>query len=417
MNWISWVCFGICSGIILSCFRRGADFLSPARVFGFIWSLAIGLTDLKFSALQHEWNFDSWILLLIAVTAFLLGTFIAYVLNLNKKIIPIPIMRQLLKRERVHETRLFWLICLSVVVYGAAYIVNFLLKGWLPISTVGTAKSRVEFNVTGLTMLIYSVSFIIFFILLYYLKAEGKKSRKVFLSIILPIVMGSFVLFVSRYHIILVVFICIPLFYYSTKYINLKTGLTLFVGVTAFFYWISSIRLSNVITTYLYTVSKMKFPKEYAIFTEPYMYLAMNLENFARSVNRLDYHTYGYFTFDFITSLTGLKYWVVEYFNIDRMPFLFSGYNTYTAFWWFYCDYGVIGLALIPWVLGFSTGLLYYRMRSMPGIKNITAYGVMVFVMFISYFNFPISFLWFEYILLVIYLFLRWTIIPIEEYA
>jgi oligosaccharide repeat unit polymerase len=417
MNWISWVCFGICSWIILSCFRPGADFLSPARVFGFIWSFAIGITVLKFSALQHEWNFDSWMLLLIAVAAFLLGIFIAYVLNLNRKIIPIPVMREVLKREQVRESRLFWSICLSVVVYGAAYIANFLVKGWLPIATVGTAKSRVEFNVTGLTMLIYSVSFIIFFILLYYLKVEGKKNRKVFLSFILLIVMGSFVLFVSRYHIIMVVLICIPLFYYSTKHINLKTGLTLFIGVTAFFYWISSIRLSNVITTYLYTVSKMRFPKAYAMLTEPYMYFAMNLENFARSVNRLEYHTYGYFTFDFVTSLTGMKYWLVEYFNIDRMPFLRSGYNTYTAFWWFYYDYGVIGLALIPWVLGFCTGLLYYRMRSKPGIKNMTAYGVMVFVMFISYFNFPIAFIWFDYILLAMFLILRWTIIPVEEYA
>jgi oligosaccharide repeat unit polymerase len=417
MNWISWVCFGVCSGIILSCFKRGADFLSPARIFGFVWSLSIGLTELKFSSLQHEWNFDSWALLLIAIAAFLIGTFIAYVLNLDKKIISIGEMRQLMKREKIRESRLFWLICLAVVVYGIAYYVNYLLKGWLPISTVGTGKSRVEFNITGLTMLIYSISFIIYFVFLYFLKVSGKKSQKTFLSFLLLLVMGSFVLFISRYHIIMVVFICIPLFYYSTNYIRLRTGLTLFVSITAFFYWISSIRLSNVITTYLYTVSKMKFPKEYAMFTEPYMYFVMNLENFARSVNRLDYHTYGYFTFDFITSIAGIKYWIVEYFNIDRMPYLLSGYNTYTAFWWFYIDYGVIGLALIPLLLGFSIGLLYYRVRTMPSIKNITAYGVMVFVMFISYFNFPLSFIWFEYILLMMYLILRWTIIPMEEFV
>jgi oligosaccharide repeat unit polymerase len=417
MNWISWICFGICSGIILSCFKRGADFLSPARIFGFIWSFSIGLTELKFSSLQHEWNFDSWILLFIAIAAFLIGTFIAYVLNLGKEMISIPKMRQLLRREKVREKRLFWLICLGVLVYGLSYYANFLVKGWLPISTIGTAVSRVDFNVSGLTLLIYSVSFVIFFILLYYLKVEGNKSSKTFLTIILLIVIGTFVLFVSRYPIILVAILCIPLLYYSTNYIRLRTGIIIFVGVTAFFYWISSIRLSNVVVTYLYSVSKMRFPKAYAMLTEPYMYFVMNLENFARSVNLLDYHTYGYYTFDFITSIAGLKYWIVEYFNIDRMPFLLSGYNTYTAFWWFYCDFGVIGLALIPFVLGFSTGLLYYRVRSMPSTKNITAYGVMVFVVVISYFNFPLSFLWFEYILLVLYLFLRWTIKPIEEHA
>jgi hypothetical protein len=32
--------------------------------------------------------------------------------------------------------------------------------------------------------------------------------------------------------------------------------------------------------------------------------------------------------------------------------------------------------------------------------------------MFISYFNFPIAFLWFEYNVLALYWLLRWTIVP-----
>jgi hypothetical protein len=75
-------------------------------------------------------------------------------------------------------------------------------------------------------------------------------------------------------------------------------------------------------------------------------------------------------------------------------------------------DFGVIGLALIPLILGFSSGLLYYRMRGGPTIKNVTAYGVMVFVIFFTFFNLPTSFLWFEYNLLAMYLILRWTMIP-----
>ena len=191
----------------------------------------------------------------------------------------------------------------------------------------------------------------------------------------------------------------------------------MFSCVIGFFYWISSIRLSNVVATYLYTISKMKFPKKYAFFTEPYMYFVMNLENFARSVNKLDHHTYGYYTFDFVTAISGLKYWIYNYFNMNRFLYLESSYNTYTALWWFFIDFGVLGLALIPWLLGLSTGSLYYRMRSRPSLKNITAYGVMVFVMVISFFNFPFSFLWFEYNLLMMYLFLRWTIMRREEYV
>jgi hypothetical protein len=124
----------------------------------------------------------------------------------------------------------------------------------------------------------------------------------------------------------------------------------------------------------------------------------------------LDFHTFGYFTFDFVAAVTGLKYWLLEYFGFSRTPYLVSGYNTYTAFYWFYSDFGVPGLFHIPLVLGFSVALVYYRMRTMPTIKNIVAYAVMVFVMLISFFNFPMMNLWFESNVLLIYFVLRLTV-------
>lgn len=417
MSWVSLICFGICVGIILSVFRRGADPFSPARVFGFVWSFSVALADLKLSALQHVWNFDSWILLLTGISAFLVGTFIAYVLYLKRKLMPVSAMRVLLKHEQVRETRLFWLICLIVVVYSVSYLINFLVKGWLPIEAAARYISRVDFNVTGLTFLIFLVPSIVFFAVLYFLKVKGKKARKFFLTVMLLVVLGSFLLFVSRFQIVLVFVICITFFYYATPYIRPRAGAILLLIATAFFYWISSLRSSHVVSTFLYSMSKMKFSKDYAIISEPYMYFAMNLENFARSVNRLDHHTYGYYTFDFVTAIAGLKYWVYDYFSMNRHPYLISGYNTYSALWSFFYDFGVVGLAVIPWVLGFGTGLLYYRMRSRPSIKNVTAYGVMVFVVFFSFFVFPLSFLWFEFNLLVMYFVLRWTITPKKDLA
>ncbi|MCX6120430.1 MAG: O-antigen ligase [Ignavibacteriales bacterium] len=412
MSWISWICFGICLGIIFLAIRRHADPFSPARIFGFVWSFSIALTELKFSAFQHSWTLESWILLLTAIIAFLIGTFIAYVLNLQKELIPLNTMRNLLSEEKINESRLFWLICLSVAVYSFSYIVSLSVKGWLPIFVVGSKISRVDFNISGLTLFLFSASFIIFFTIIYILMVKGNKAKKNILVVLSLITVGSYVLLLQRYQIIMAGVICFVLLYYASHYIRPKTVIILFTVVTAFFYWIMSLRLGNLLMIYMYRVSKMNFSKDYAFLTEPYMYVVMNLENFARSVNLLEYHTYGYFTFDFITAISGLKYWIIDYFNLSRMPYLTSSYNTYTAFWWFYSDFGVIGLASIPFILGFSSGLIYYRMRSKPSIKNVTAYGLMIFVMFITYFNFPISFLWFEYNLLVIYLFLRWTIIP-----
>jgi oligosaccharide repeat unit polymerase len=205
---------------------------------------------------------------------------------------------------------------------------------------------------------------------------------------------------------------CFTLLYYATHRIRLKTALPLLLAVTGFFYWIATLRLGSLLATYTYFSSRMRFSRSLAFLTEPYMYVVMNLENFARSVNRLEHFTYGYFSFDSIVSTTGIEKWAGQYFGIDRYPFLVSGYNTYTAFWVFYRDFGVFGLVAIPLVLGLSVGFLYYRMRIAPTIARVTAYGVMVFVMFISFFLFPIPFLWFEYNLIALYLILRWAMVP-----
>jgi len=411
MSGISWICFSICVCLLLSLFRHGGDPLSPSRIFGFIWSLSIGLADLKFSAYQQTWSTTGWMLLLIAVFAFLVGTFAVYVLNLKRNLKPIPIMRELLGKEQVKENRLFWLTCVVFVVYVVSYVINYVVKGWLPIEASAKNLSRVDFNVTGLTFLIYLVPAIMFFITLYFIKVSGKKVKKIILVLLGTITLFSFLLFVSRFQIIFAFVLCGTLLYYGTHYIRPRTALMMATGVVAFFFWISSIRLSKFVALFLYYHSRMNFPKAYAFFTEPYMYFVMNLENFVRAANQLDYHTYGYYTFDFITAAAGLKYSLYEYFNLNRHPFLISGYNTYSAFWSFYCDFGVVGLALIPFLLGFGVGLLYYRMRSAPTIKNVTAYGIMIFVVAFTFFVFPLSFLWFEFDLLVIYVTLRWTIV------
>ena len=407
MSWVSWVSFAVCFGIVLTSIRREADYLSPARIFGFVWSLAIGLTDLKLSRYQVEWTTESWMMLLLGIMSFLVGTLIAYVLNLGRPMVPIRTMRQVLLKEEIDESRLFWIITASVAVYGISYIVIYLVKGFLPVFVVGTKISRTDFYVFGFGVLINSTAFIILFTLLYHLLVKGNKARKRFLLFITIIAVGSYFLLLQRFQIVMAAMLCFTVLYYGTHRIRLTTVVPLVAGVTGFFYWISSLRLGSLVATYTYYSAKMKFPKAYTLFTEPYMYLAMNLENFARAVNRLDHFTFGYFTFDFVTAAAGLKYWISDYFNLDRTPYLISGYNTYTAFWQFYRDFGIPGLVLIPLLLGFGIGIVYYRMRSRPTIGSVTAYGVMVFVMFISYFNFPAAFLWFEYNVLAMYWIVR----------
>jgi oligosaccharide repeat unit polymerase len=117
----------------------------------------------------------------------------------------------------------------------------------------------------------------------------------------------------------------------------------------------------------------------------------MNLENFARAVDKLDFHLYGYFLMDPLLALVGLKHWLAEYFSIERLPFLISGYNTFTFHWWYYYDFGVIGVALLPFLTGMVTAHLYDRLRTHPEPLHMMMYAACVLLMVISYFMNPLN--------------------------
>ena len=93
MTWISFICFILLFILLFSLFKKETDVFSPARLFLIIWSLAIGLADLKLSRYQINWTNYSWIMLLISLSSMLIGMFIVYVINLDKPLKKIESIR------------------------------------------------------------------------------------------------------------------------------------------------------------------------------------------------------------------------------------------------------------------------------------------------------------------------------------
>ena len=83
--------------------------------------------------------------------------------------------------------------------------------------------------------------------------------------------------------------------------------------------------------------------------------------------------------------------WLAEYFAIERLPYLISGYNTFTFHWWYYYDFGVIGVALLPFLTGMVTAHVYARLRTRPTPLDMMMYAGCVLLMVISYFMNPLN--------------------------
>lgn len=248
---------------------------------------------------------------------------------------------------------------------------------------------------------------ILFFCAIFLVKVPSETGRKVLLVLVALLTFASYVLLLSRYQLIMGLTIAVVFLYYATTKIRLWTVLAFLGAAVLVSVVILSFRSGELFQLFLWKTSKMHISKEFAFLTEPYMYVVMNLENFVRGVERLEQHTLGLMSADFVLALSGLKHPIREYLRVESLPYLTSGYNTYTSFWTYYRDFGVGGLAALQFLLGMIIAGVYYRMRMAPSLGKIIAYAICVFVMMLSFFINILSNLWFVSICLGVYVLYR----------
>ncbi|MGA7160722.1 MAG: O-antigen polymerase [Bacteroidota bacterium] len=400
MTLVSFFCFLIASLIALSCLPKGSDLFSPARVFGFIWSIAIGLADLKLSGFQHTWGVFAWITLLLGILSFLSGVFIVQVLCLDKNLYSIDNVRDSIRREVFRDDVLFIIIIMLFICYVSAYVAEWQVYGALPIFSAYPDKARVEIGIFGVHLFVLVFPIILFLIFEYFILARRGLFRRLFLLSLFVTVFFSYFLLLNRFLYVMFFFMAVGFAYYSSRVVKLRyvVGFVAFLLVSL--WYIQSFRESRYAENYLYVVSKMRFASTYAALTTPYMYIVMNLENFARAVERLEQHTFGYFSLDALMALIGIKHWIGDYFGIKERVFLNSGYNTFPFFWDYYYDYGLLGLTVLPGLLGSFIALLHKQMRTRPSVRSAAFYSMAIFVMVISFFTNVISSLNFVFALI-----------------
>lgn len=400
--------------MFLSLFKKETDVFAPARLFILVWSLSIGLVELKFSGLQKVWSTYSWIVVFVNIFSVLLGMFIVFVFNFWREKKPTSEIRNTITSFSINSELLYKIIVTLFLAYIISYIAIYLVVGFIPFFTARPDITRTKWNLFGAGLIVHSVPTIMYLIVIYYLKVKRNYIKKSFLTVILITTFISYLLLLQRFDLVIFIVLTAVFLYYGTNKLKGRYVLFFVFIIIAFMYGISNIRASNLFMEYLYYGGKMKFSKDYAIFTEPYMYISMNIENFANAVDKLTSFTYGYYTFDFILALTGLKHWLFEYGNIQMFPFLINDtYNTYTMFFVYYRDFGILGSFIFPLLLGIASSSAFSNLKRFPNINSISLYGVFVFVIIFSFFIPMLSWLHFVYNLAIIYLLTK--IIVIEK--
>jgi len=391
--------------LLSTLFKKGSDIFSPARLFAMVWTFVLGLTELKLSHFQFSWSTYSWFILLISLFAVLLGIFVVYVINYPQEQDPINYVRFSFINSYLNKESLYKIILGLFIAYIVSYIIIYLVVGFIPLFTAMPNIARTKWSLFGFGLIVHLAPTILYFIVVYFFTAGKSLSNKFLLVIVFLITFVSFLLLLQRFDLVISIILTVVFLYYGTKKFNSKTVFIVLILFILFMYGISSLRTSSLILEYLHKTARMKYSAKYAMLTEPYMYFVMNLENFAHAVNKMTTFNYGFYSFDFILALSGVKHWLSEYLNLTEYPFLVSrDYNTYGMFFAFYRDFGIVGVTVLPFIFGFILGKLYFRMRKKPNLNTISLYGIFVMAILFSFFNPMLSWLYFELNLAIIYL-------------
>ncbi len=405
MSIVSIICFISFSLLLFSFLKKGTDIFSPARLFILVWSFAIGLTDLKLSGYQFTWSFYSWFMLFLPLISVLVGMFVIYVINQNKPVSTINFTRSALNDSIINSNILFQATLLLFIAFIVSYLVSYLVIGYVPLFTKYPGTSRVNWGIFGFGLFIQSFPSIIYFGALYLVIVKRNHLRKFIVSLIILASFITYAFLLQRYYVVFAIIVSGISLYYLSRIFNPRNVLIILVCLIAIMYSMTFVRFSTTIANYLYYTSRMKISIKYAFVTEPYMYIVMNLENFAHAVEKLYRFTYGVYTFDFIFALTGIKHPLAEYLSLSDYPGLITGgYNTYTMFFVYYRDFGILGLGILPFMMGSAFSFSYYKMKQSPNINSISVYAIFAFVILFSFFIPIVTFLHFIFNFFIIFI-------------
>ena len=384
--------------IALYWFLRGSrkphwDPLDPARLYGTVWFAAICVTTMYLSDLQMRWTLLSWICILGSVLAYLAGVWLAgkpTMLGASAGVYA-TVIDVLEPKRFMTAVKYLYLVCLG------GYVWRIHSAGSIPALADNVEETRWRFydieNGTTIDKVTANLAFLFSAVVItcalsYILRNRGfKKSRRTELSTFL--LLGSALLFLIsttfRGAILPPLVVVAALYHYLRRNFRVWTlALALLATVSAALGLVVYRHLSsasyNLQTAY--TLAEMRIPPEYALFAEPYTYVALSFDNIVKVFERPLQPTLGILTFRPLWTILGLKRMLLEDVNLPFLPAY--GFNTATYLFPFYEDFGILGVLLFPFFFGWVSGKLYSAMQTSGRLVHAVAYSFVVMLILFS---------------------------------
>lgn len=373
--------------------------VSPPAVFSISWIGGAGVSCLKLSRLQTDWESLTWISIFCAYIAFIAGyslsNYIAGRKDKNRKADdPARKKKAVQQRKKaVHSfsenkesAELNRVLYIMLNAIAAVSVISFLTEayilGYIPLFTTDTPHAYSYFHVSGLHY--FTVSFCLLPALgavclwnEYKSDDQGKAlqlstARRADITLCMSAGVLIPILLVSRYQLFFGILLAgFSLLVLNGSHLNVKLNLktvsavlAALVILTALYVFITIERAHSV--EYLNSIFEMKYSRLPIFISQPYIYIANNFDNLNCLVKELENHTNGLRMLFPLIALTGLKFIKPE---LCSFPLYVTKeeLTTVTLIYDSYYDFGIAGVIIFCLAVGFVIAYIEEKAEGSKG--------------------------------------------------
>jgi len=346
-------------------YRRSGNPLHLRALFSAFWIGGQGISCLKLSHLQTDWELETWACFFVAYTAFwVMFELIDKKLSVRETWSGSKLLCESDDMGRGYELGLFTAVILLTLVSFSAFTLEAVVLGYVPFFVRGVPHAYSYFHISGVHYFTVSCVLVPSMAVVLFVTEKGLAFwKKVVVILATMIALTIPVLCVSRFQLIFAVILAVLTFMQVSGVKKIRY-LFMAAGALIPLYVVLTIARSHDVE-YLNGIFEMRNINTPIFITQPYMYIANNYDNFNCLVRELPAHTMGIKGLFPLWALTGLKFLKPE---LVAFPLYTTKeeLTTVTLFYDAYYDFGIAGVFFFAAVLGIFAAWLMHR-SSRPG--------------------------------------------------
>ena len=357
--------------------RRTENPLHLRGLFSAFWVGGQGISCMKLSRLQTDWELKTWVCFLLALAAFWCVFGLA-----ERKFGPAEAGKQ---TGTGYGQGLFLAILILTAVSLGAFLLEATVLGYVPLFVRGVPHAYSYFHISGVHYFTVSCVLVPPMAVVFFIteKNPGRFKRSAAaaaagIALMIPM------LCVSRFQLIFSVILSV-ITYMQINGIRKIRYLIFAAAALIPLYVILTVARSHDVE-YLNGIFEMKNSNTPIFITQPYMYIANNYDNFNCLVRDLPSHTLGVKSLFPVWALTGLKFIRPE---LTAFPLYVTKeeLTTVTLFYDAYYDFGIAGVAAFSAALGLFSAWLMKKVSEGSNPFWHVFYGQAALYLMLSFFT------------------------------